>query len=371
MPQGPRVLLKPLPTAPDVPLDQTPFRVTNPTLANIEDFILAASGLREGLSPEASKAATLGTGAGLLIPAGLAILARIGRGVKAAPAAETAATVRQPIKAYHGSPHDFDQFSLEKIGTGEGAQAYGHGLYFAENPRVAADYAKRLARFSPGIGQPYGMSDDEAARIITNWERYRDVNAGEIEQFIVKNPQSGVDRLTNDAIGGKFKGKHYEVALHASPDEFLDWDLPLSQQSEKVKMLAKDAGIEPITEGPFKGRWRDDYGTVLENPTGRHLYENLSRQTRDVGIMADRVGQTTLPGSQAKVSADLRDFGIKGIRYKDAGSRGKEAGTSNYVVFDDAIIAIMKKYGVALPIAAAIHQKMQAAQAQQKPIISR
>src|SRR4029079_2118814 len=41
------------------------------------------------------------------------------------------------IRAYHGSPHDFDKFDLSKIGTGEGAQAYGHGLYFAENEGAA------------------------------------------------------------------------------------------------------------------------------------------------------------------------------------------------------------------------------------------
>ena len=41
------------------------------------------------------------------------------------------------IRAYHGSPHDFDAFDLSKIGTGEGAQVYGHGLYFAENPAVS------------------------------------------------------------------------------------------------------------------------------------------------------------------------------------------------------------------------------------------
>jgi len=35
---------------------------------------------------------------------------------------------------WHGSPHLFDKFDISKIGTGEGAQAYGHGLYFAENP---------------------------------------------------------------------------------------------------------------------------------------------------------------------------------------------------------------------------------------------
>src|SRR5262245_50888468 len=44
------------------------------------------------------------------------------------------------IRAYHGSPYDFERFDLSKIGTGEGAQAYGHGLYFAENPATAQSY---------------------------------------------------------------------------------------------------------------------------------------------------------------------------------------------------------------------------------------
>ena len=44
------------------------------------------------------------------------------------------------VTAYHGSPHSFDAFSNDAIGTGEGAQAYGHGLYFAENEGVARGY---------------------------------------------------------------------------------------------------------------------------------------------------------------------------------------------------------------------------------------
>jgi len=46
---------------------------------------------------------------------------------------------------FHGTPHKFDQFDLSKIGTGEGAQAYGHGLYFAENPGVAESYREVLS----------------------------------------------------------------------------------------------------------------------------------------------------------------------------------------------------------------------------------
>lgn len=43
----------------------------------------------------------------------------------------------------------------------------------------------------------------------------------------------------------------------------------------------------------------------------------------------------------------LREAGIPGIRYKDAASRGVEGGTSNYVVSDDKLIEILRKYGLA------------------------
>lgn len=46
--------------------------------------------------------------------------------------------------AYHGSPHIFSKFLKAKIGTGEGHQVYGHGLYFAENPAVAKGYANEV-----------------------------------------------------------------------------------------------------------------------------------------------------------------------------------------------------------------------------------
>lgn len=41
---------------------------------------------------------------------------------------------------YHGSPHKFSKFEMGRVGTGEGVQSYGHGLYFAENPNVARSY---------------------------------------------------------------------------------------------------------------------------------------------------------------------------------------------------------------------------------------
>tara|TARA_B100000424_G_scaffold108106_1_gene81459 strand:+ start:18179 stop:19720 length:1542 start_codon:yes stop_codon:yes gene_type:complete len=57
----------------------------------------------------------------------------------------------EPVKAFHSSPYDFNKFLLEKIGTGEGAQAYGWGLYFAENPEVAKYYREAFEGQSGGL----------------------------------------------------------------------------------------------------------------------------------------------------------------------------------------------------------------------------
>lgn len=48
--------------------------------------------------------------------------------------------------AYHGTPYKFSKFTLDHIGEGEGAQAHGWGLYFAEDKKVSEDYRKRLRK---------------------------------------------------------------------------------------------------------------------------------------------------------------------------------------------------------------------------------
>jgi len=53
--------------------------------------------------------------------------------------------------AWHGTPHDFDGFDLGAIGTGEGGQAHGWGLYFAQERNTSEGYRKRLATKSVTI----------------------------------------------------------------------------------------------------------------------------------------------------------------------------------------------------------------------------
>src|SRR5574343_76169 len=72
----------------------------------------------------------------------LAMMTGLLQGTKVAP------IINNAIKVYHGSPHKFEKADSSKIGTGEGAQAYGHGLYWAESPETAKTYVQEPSKTS-------------------------------------------------------------------------------------------------------------------------------------------------------------------------------------------------------------------------------
>lgn len=166
-------------------------------------------------------------------------------------------------RVYHGSPHSFDRFSTSEIGTGEGAQSYGWGLYFAGDKKVAEHYRKKLSK--PSRTLPNRMLDAAAGDDdIDSMEAiYHDANKfsdAEMRLFYALESDSwlGFDRPTEAvraALGGKLSnfdpsqetkdavaevlaeehGRMYEVDLKPSEDEYLLWDKPLNEQSEVVR----------------------------------------------------------------------------------------------------------------------------------------
>src|SRR6185437_16727922 len=129
-----------------VPVEHNPFADSlamgvDPSTSNPVSNVVGglASGIgKVFMAPgQALQSTTPMTSGDMIKPAAdLAMMTTLGAG--AVP--QEADALNMGIKAYHGSPHDFDAFDLSKIGTGEGAQAYGHGIYMAENPSVAESY---------------------------------------------------------------------------------------------------------------------------------------------------------------------------------------------------------------------------------------
>ena len=115
----------------------------------------------------------------------------------------------------------------------------------------------------------------------------------------------------------------YQVRINADPEHFLDWDRPLKEQTSGVR--------EILNRVPKFAQYEEAYGSNL--PIGQRI--NLGH----------------LPATYDKASPEFSrvygEAGLPGIKYLDQGSRGAGEGSRNYVVFDDKIIEIMRKYGLA------------------------
>jgi hypothetical protein len=254
---------------------------------------------------------------------------------------------------FHGSPHKFDAFDLSKIGTGEGAQAYGHGLYFAENPAVARSYmaaggdSPMLTVTTKGGQEIYGQNLTDAHLEAIKALELGAKDAGEFPHntayYARRRTQSPevlkiIDEWKDAEIGYKSHKSFYHVDI---PDEaigrMLDWDAPLAQQPEAARKLLAAVQAERAAADAAKGYStlkltdirKDSQGQPLNEMSGGQLYNYLS---------AARYG-----GSQAKATEALRAAGIPGIRYLDQGSRSSGNGTRNFVLFDDKLAKITKR----------------------------
>lgn len=230
-------------------------------------------------------------------------------------------TIKFSFTVFHGSPHDFDRFSMDKIGTGEGAQAYGFGLYFAEREGVAKSYKEALGSQRMKDGSPFNDADPAhwAADAIARSNGDRQAAAQLLDREMTPDMKiyegAHYQRLLRargmiergDNIPEIGRGHLYEVRINANPEDFLDWDKPLSQQSEKVRQA-----VGPLHDIGFAS----EPGFTHENTLGADYVRNTKTRDR------------------------LRDAGVPGIRYLDQGSRGAASGTYNYVVFDDKLIEI-------------------------------
>ena len=291
------------------------------------------------------------------------------------------------IKAYHGSPYDFEKFDLSKIGTGEGAQAYGHGLYFAENPETALSYRNQLAprdvavkfpdrsfdplqsedyidRAAAGelIESPHASFDQAISRLRDKAKQYADptypdrVLLDHVANRIDEWKKSGAKLEANDP------GRMYEVNINADPEHFLDWDKPLSEQHPKVQEAIRKAGLAPTEPdlGSFAGNPVSGVPRWADTPEQMH-------QLREAGIPGIKyLDQGSRgPSTIYNVGAPRSDFGpyspftnradaqahmdmLRRQGFHDAEIREQaQPQTSNYVVFNDKLIDIIKKYGLA------------------------
>ena len=285
------------------------------------------------------------------------------------------------IAALHASPHSFRKFDTAFMGKGEGAQAYGWGLYFAENPKVNRSYLNQFAQdkatwkfrevetaaieemqralvgsFLPKDALPEAKEDAsdiawsvlgdlvDAARgsmtvldIVMELHDEIDTNRKYAETYPQEREKleqlegfmlSLLDHLDEiEARPGM--PSNYKVELNVEDSELLGWDYV----DETVLALLKDSPVEEVRYALERAERRADYRG--ENVSGKDVYQELFDAFWD--------GEDgTKQEAQKAASVSLLSSDIKGIRYADGYTRGKaeEEQTYNYVIFDGNDIKI-------------------------------
>ena len=207
---------------------------------------------------------------------------------------------------WHGSPHKFDAFDSSKIGTGEGAQAYGHGLYLADSQDIAKGYRAKLNdpvidsikadRYDIAGDPMWAMKAfDKTGNLIPKAKGYL------APEDIAKHyGQEASDMVLATEYGGHFRN------LGIQDGALYKVDLP---DSHIAKMLDWDKGGEKTWKSAVKKF-----------------------------------------GSPQAASGALASKGVPGVRYLDGGSRGIGEGTSNYVVFpgNESMLNILERNGKAI-----------------------
>lgn len=274
--------------------------------------------------------------------------------------------------AWHGSPHDFDEFDLGAIGSGEGNQAHGWGLYFAKKKTVSRNYQKVLSKrlgttnpklFKVEIPDEKTMLDEdkyfkEQNKDVVNkivlatnnldidkrkalLEYYKEHPSyttnkeyekilGEIQE-IKRDQEYLTDALLNNVNKIKEKIARETAAEYGYSFDELKADSTfemtkklLGEMNEKLATLEKEKETEWAKEKARQDKILENIGnTFTKTPyTGRNVYLALSKAF----------------GGDKGASEFLNSIGVSGITY-DGYTDGR-----CYVVFDDKAIKIIEKY---------------------------
>lgn len=244
-------------------------------------------------------------------------------------------------RAWHGTPYDFDAFSLSGIGGGEGNQAHGWGLYFAQNREVSEAYKEifgdkgstvelngevwtvnesgdwettgKTAKYGEAIGYALDALEEHRTKDAAINSLQKDLKEGKFRGAYIAEAQKAVNILRQGEAKGHKGGRLLEAEI-PDTDVLLDEQKSFNEQPEKVKNALSEL-ISNTGEGQLSRR-------LFKNATGKRIYEVLSN----------------LYGDDKKASLKLNEFGVKGITYK--GTQDERC----YVVFDDKAITIRNKY---------------------------
>lgn len=276
--------------------------------------------------------------------------------------------------AFHGTGSRFDRFSTDFMGTGEGVQAFGWGLYFSSSRKIAEYYRKSLSegrgitpRRVKGVPseadsrfpirqligneitrrqvvthettdeQISGFVDAAISAIIAESEDIiaRAEERGQESQGIKKEREfvQAMKSLDRESITIERppKGQVFKVDI---PDdsELMDWDGKFDFDAMNRR---QKSGLEGLWEFILDQR---EYSPALESALEGEEKLADFRVSDFYKLLANATG------SARAASEKLNRIGIKGHKYKAGQLSGGATDATNYVIYDDAAIQIAETF---------------------------
>ncbi len=264
--------------------------------------------------------------------------------------------------AYHGTPHRFNEFRLDSIGTGEGAQAHGWGLYFAKSREVSEGYRKILANSKEKYvldgksyivdesnlydvwreenGNEIGGYEPVSYALRTYSDNNKDVDAAieeikEAIEILKKDASYSIEveekalKLLEGGIQKKKPGQLFEVDIPEN-DVLLDEQKRFNEQPEKVRKAIEKLFLEHPEINVTDADGNDSLFFIrsMNKYTGARIYKLISNR-----LFYQGGGNSDMAASRL-----LNEYGVKGITYE-----GWQDGRC-FVVFDDKAINILTTF---------------------------
>jgi len=244
---------------------------------------------------------------------------------------------------WHGSPHKFDKFDSGKIGTGEGAQAYGHGLYLADQRGVAGGYAERLANQGVKPSDLVTANGTTLAELMVDaapMARAKVASHINAANGDIKAAKASIDAFVNEwSVKPSVSAKGRQDLLDAQK-----WMADLQQRN--ISLLPKADG------NLYKVDLPDEHIAKMINADApiEQAPQAVQDYYKRLGLYKKGQKLTDHMAIDQWAAKEFQSAGIPGIRYLDGGSRAGGAGSSNYVVFpgNEGLLQILERNGQAI-----------------------
>ena len=220
---------------------------------------------------------------------------------------------------YHGSPYVFDRFTLSHIGSGEGAQAHGWGLYFALSRAVAERYREMLKKdylqeveitykgrpfseFDEAFMEEVRKSSEEVPAANTLEEAHRAYEESLKRSQLFSNKRALLNDLTRDEKDPK---KVLDSVRWKYSKEAIDW-----AEKDVVPYLKK------VTKGPKSALY------TVEIPDDDVMLREETRISEQSEFIQEAVRKATASLKIKQDAEAVEDF-LDGLENSDLGGMPK------------------------------------------------